>query len=142
MDTDSLSSLIDRLEEETETLASAAERSRRLVLLSRVAVAAGLLWLTLGLIGIAPLEATDLVFAIAAVIGGVVFAGSSQSTLQETEAAIRKAQATRSQLIDRLDPAPVSPVRETGRTGEGGGAEIIELFPRAKDLPPARRTVH
>ncbi len=108
MDTGNLAGLIERLEEEIETHAAAAERSRRLVLISRVAVAGGLLWLVAGIFRLTPLEATDLVFAIAAVIGGVVFAGSSRSTLEETEAAIRKAEAMRSQLIDRIDPEAVA----------------------------------
>ena len=142
MEPDSLSSLIDRLEEEVETLAGAAARSRRLMLLSRAAVAAGVGWLAAGIGGVAPLEATHLVFAIAAVIGGIVVAGSSRSTLQEIETAMRKAEDTRRQLIDRLDPEIVEPRGpEADAPPPGRSAEIIELFPRSGEAP-ARRTVH
>ena len=104
-------------------------------------MAAGLLWLVAGIVRIAPLEATHLVFAVAAVIGGIVFAGSSRSTLQETEAAIGKTEATRNELIDRLDPEMVEAGVEDVGDPPARTAQIIELFPRSGDAP-ARRTVH
>jgi hypothetical protein len=95
------------LEQEIETLNEAAERSRRIIILSRGAMALGAGWLVAGVLSILPLDATAIVFSSAALIGGIVFSGSSGSSLEETKNQIRKAEETRSALIDQIDPEEI-----------------------------------
>jgi hypothetical protein len=95
MDSTDLSQDIARLESRIEDLAASA-------------AAAGL-WLVAGTFRLVPLEATGLVLAIGVGLGGIVLAGSSRSTAEELDAAIRKAEAERSRLIDSIDPEPVDP---------------------------------
>jgi hypothetical protein len=109
MESTDLSDDVARLERRIEDLASAADRSRRLALIARVSVAAAGLWLVAGTFRLVPLEATGLVLAIGVVLGGIVLAGSSRSTAEELDAAIRKAEAERARLIDSIDPEPIDP---------------------------------
>lgn len=105
---DAVAARIADIETDIEALAEAVERSRRIVLAARAGAAAAGLWLAAGMLGLVPLYAAQLVLAIAVIIGGIVFAGSSRSTIRETEAAIRRKEAQRDDLIDRIDPAVVT----------------------------------
>jgi hypothetical protein len=109
MESIDLSDDVARLERRIEDLASAADRSRRLALIARVSAAAAGLWLVAGTFRLVPLEATGLVLAIGVVLGGIVLAGSSRSTAEELDAAIRKAESERARLIDSIDPEPIDP---------------------------------
>jgi hypothetical protein len=94
---------ISLVEAQLEELAGVAERCRKIILVSKAAIAigaTGLLAMVLGFFGSIPVAAIG---SIAAVLGGVVSLGSNVSTLRETMAAISKAEALRSNLIDEID---------------------------------------
>lgn len=94
---------ISEIEARIEALAETAERCRRFILASKVAIAGGvalLLVAMLGLFGPGPVAALG---SIALVLGGIVSLGSNVSTLRQTEAAISAAEALRSDLISGID---------------------------------------
>jgi hypothetical protein len=77
--------------------------SRRLMLAGRAGVAIGLtllVGLLLGVIGFAPAR---MVAAIALAIGGVVLTGSSQSSTEELERALRLIEAERKAAIEGVE---------------------------------------
>jgi hypothetical protein len=87
------------IEERIESLAESAERCRKLILASKIAIASGfalLLVVILGLFGSGQVTALG---SIALVLGGIVSLGSNLGTLQQTEAAISDAEAIRRDLI-------------------------------------------
>ena len=97
--TDQISLIEARLEE----LAEAAERCRKIILVSKAAIAIGaalLLVTILGLFGAGEVAALG---SIAALLGGTVSLGSNVSTLRQTLAAMSAAEALRSELIDGID---------------------------------------
>lgn len=132
MDPAAASDRIAQLEQEIETLNDAAERSRRIIVLARGAMALGAGWLAAGLFGILPLDATAIVFSSAGLIGGIVFSGSSGSSLEETKGEIRKAEELRGALIDALDPEPVRayPAARGPDPADGTGKVIPFSRPR------------
>jgi len=94
---------ISRIEAQIEELAEVSERCRKIILFSKTAIAGGvvlLLFMVLGLFGSSQVAAIG---SIAVVLGGIVSLGSNISTLQQTEAAMRAAEALRSDLIGRID---------------------------------------
>jgi hypothetical protein len=94
---------IAMIEARLEALAEVAERCRKIILASKIAIAGGgavLLLVVFGLFG--PNQVAALA-SIALVLGGIVSLGSNFSTLQQTTAAISAAEALRSDLISRLD---------------------------------------
>jgi uncharacterized membrane protein len=94
---------ISRIEAQLDDLSEIAERCRKIILASKVAISAGagsLLVMMLGLLGFSPVIAIG---AIAAVLGGIVSLGSNVSTLQQTIAAMAAAEGRRSLLIDSID---------------------------------------
>jgi hypothetical protein len=94
---------ISEIEARIEELAEIAERCRKIILFSKVAIAAGvalLLVMMLGLFGPSQVAALG---SIAAVLGGIVSLGSNVSTLRQTEAAVSAAELHRSDLISRID---------------------------------------
>ncbi len=102
-DTDDLTDEISRLEAQLEGLAEVAERCRKAILVSKVAIAAGVavpLLMMLGLLGSSPVAAIG---SIAVVLGGIVWLGSNVSTLQQTMAAMSAAEKLRSDLIGQID---------------------------------------
>lgn len=93
---------ISQLEARIEALAEIAERCRKIILVSKAAIAGGfalLLVLMLGLFGSSQVA----LGSIALVLGGIVSLGSNVSTLRQTEAAISAAEALRTDLIGRID---------------------------------------
>ena len=97
--TDQISDIEDRI----EALAEIAERCRKYILASKIAIGGGgalLLITILGLFGTGLIAALG---SIALVLGGIVSLGSNVSTLRQTESAIGDAEALRSQLIGRID---------------------------------------
>ena len=94
---------ISLIEERLEELAEVSERCRKIILVSKAAIAGGvalLLVMMLGLFGSSQVAALG---SIAAVLGGIVSLGSNVSTLRQTTDAISAAEALRSDLISRID---------------------------------------
>ncbi len=94
---------ISQIEARIEALAEIAERCRKFVLASKIAIAGGgvvLLVTILGLLGASPVTALG---SIALVLGGIVSYGSNVSTLRQTRAAISAAEVLRSDLIGEID---------------------------------------
>jgi hypothetical protein len=103
IDEDDPSDEIARIEARIEELAEIAERCRKIILVSRAAIAGAaalLLVMMLGLFGSSQVAGIG---SIAVVLGGIVSLGSNVSTLRQTLAAISAAEALRSQLIGRID---------------------------------------
>jgi hypothetical protein len=103
MDEDNPADEISRIEARLEELAEVSERCRKIILVSKAAIAAGgalLLVMMLGLFGSNQVVAIG---SIAMVLGGIVSLGSNVSTLRQTEAAISAAEVLRSDLIGRID---------------------------------------
>ena len=73
------------------------------MLLSKVAVAAGGIWILAYLLGAIGFEPTTMVGAIAAIIGGVVVFGSNSTTSKQTMAAMKSAETRRAKLIDMIN---------------------------------------
>jgi hypothetical protein len=90
------------LERRIEHLAARAERCRKVMRISRLAIAAGAVALLALLVGLIRFDPAVFVVALAAVLGGFPLMGSTNSTLQETLAALQAAEARRKELIDGL----------------------------------------
>jgi hypothetical protein len=99
---------ISQIEARLETLAEKAEQCRKIIMVSKVAIAAGALLLLVMMLGLFGSGATVALGSIAAVLGGIVSLGSNTSTLQQTMAAMSAAEAHRSELIGRIDLRLVS----------------------------------
>jgi hypothetical protein len=99
---------ISQIEAQLEQLAEVSERCRKIILVSKAAIAGGvalLLFMMLGLFGPNQVVAIG---SIAVVLGGIVSLGSNVSTLRQTMAAMSAAEALRSDLISRIDLRVVS----------------------------------
>jgi hypothetical protein len=106
-----LSEQVSLLEGQIERLKGVIERCRKIVLVSKIAMAAGATLMVAIFIGAVRFDATALLLSITAVIGGFVLFGSNNSTSEQTEAALQAAEARRTELIDRaglkvVDDAP------------------------------------
>lgn len=97
--TDEISDIEDRI----ERLAEIAERCRKYILASKIAIGGGGALLLITILGLFGTGLTAALGSIALVLGGIVSLGSNISTLQQTEDAIRAAEALRAQLISRID---------------------------------------
>ena len=94
---------IARLEAEIEEKSEAIERCRKVILVSKIAAAAGGLAIILLLLGIIPSNATLLVMSIAAVLGGLVGLGSTTTTAGQLADAVKNAEARRAALIGTIN---------------------------------------
>src|SRR5262245_49500698 len=91
-----------RLEAQIETLAATLESCRKVILVSRAAIAVGAALLGAITVGAIVLHPVALLGAITAAIGGIVVLGSNKSTQEQTTAALKAAEARRAQLIGRI----------------------------------------
>ena len=103
---------IARIEADIEHLAESLDRCRKAMLFSKVAIAAGVIWILAYLLGAIRFEPATMIGALAAIIGGVVVFGSNSSTSKQTTAAVKAAEIRRAELIDMLDPKAVGVSRE------------------------------
>jgi hypothetical protein len=106
---------ISRLEADIEELAEALERCRKIALASKLAIAAGGIWMvafTFGIVGFNPMA---MIGAITAVIGGTVIFGSTTSTARQTADEMNAAEARRRELIGTIEFRVV----EGGMSGRG-----------------------
>jgi hypothetical protein len=98
---------IARLEADIEQLAESLDRCRKAMLLSKIAIAAGGIWILVYFLGFIGSDPAILIGALAAIIGGVVVFGSNLTTSKQTVAAMKAAETQRAKLIDMIDPRAV-----------------------------------
>jgi hypothetical protein len=94
---------ISRIEERLEELAVVSERCRKIILVSKAAIAGGFALLLVVMLGLVGANQVAALGSIAVMLGGIVSLGSNVSTLRQTEAAISAAEMLRSDLIGRID---------------------------------------
>ena len=94
---------ISQIEARIEELAEVSERCRKIILVSKVAIAGGFVLLLVVMLGLFGSSQVAAIGSIAMVLGGIVSLGSNVSTLQQTMAAIGEAELLRSDLIGRID---------------------------------------
>ncbi|AJA66754.1 MULTISPECIES: hypothetical protein [Bradyrhizobium] len=99
---------ISDIEDRIEALAEVAERCRKYILASKVAIGSGAALLLITILGLLGTGQTAALGSIALVLGGIVSLGSNVSTLRQTDDSIRAAEALRAQLIGRIDLRMVS----------------------------------
>jgi hypothetical protein len=103
MDEDDPVDEISQVEARIEQLAGIAERCRKIIAVSRAAIAGGAALLLVTVLGLFGSSATAALGSIAVVLGGIVSLGSNVSTLRQTLDAMRAAETLRSELIGRID---------------------------------------
>jgi hypothetical protein len=103
MEDDNPSDEIERIEAQLEDLAEIAERCRKAILVSKLAIAGGVAVLFFMVLGLLGSDQTVAIGSIAVVLGGIVSFGSNVSTLRQTTAAMSAAEARRSDLISGID---------------------------------------
>lgn len=103
---------ISRLEMQIERLGAVAESCRKVILAAKVAIGIGALVLLVTLAGVINVDQIVAFAAVAAILGGIVAAGSNSRTLSEATANMRSAEARRAELIGAL---PFSAVIEETR---------------------------
>jgi hypothetical protein len=101
------------LELQADELADRIERCRKFILAGWVAIATGGLVLLTMLLGLIESDPSILGLAVAAVLGGIVTAGSNRSTANEATMELMATRARRAELISQLDLRVVSD-REVG----------------------------
>jgi hypothetical protein len=94
---------ISQIEARLEELAEVSERCRKIIWVSKAAIVGGVALLLLTILGLLGSNEVTAIGSIAVVLGGIVSLGSNVSTLQQTLAAMRAAEAVRSDLIGRID---------------------------------------
>ena len=100
---DDLHDQISSLEAQIEEFTEVTESCRKVILVSKVAVAAGGIWLLAFTFGAIRFDPMAIIGAIAAVIGGAVLFGSNSSTSKQATAAIKAAEALRAELIGKIN---------------------------------------
>jgi hypothetical protein len=94
---------IVRLEAQIDELAARIESCRKFILVGRIAATSGGVVLIAILLGAVQLDPSVMALAVAAVLGGIVTAGSNRSTAKEAVHELTAAEAKRTALIEQLD---------------------------------------
>jgi len=100
---DDPSNEISLIEARLEELAEVAERCRKIILVSKAAIAIGLAVLLVMILGLFRSNQVAAIGSIAAVLGGIVSLGSNVGTFRQTMAGMSAAELLRSGMIDRKD---------------------------------------
>jgi hypothetical protein len=100
---DDLRDQISRIETDIEEYAITLEGCRKAMLLSKVAIAAGIISLAAYLLGAVWLNSVAVIGAMAAVIGGVVVFGSNLTTSRQATSAMAALERHRAELIDMIN---------------------------------------
>ena len=103
MDEDNPIDEISRIEARLDELAEVSEQCRKIILVSKAAIAGSIALLLVTMLGLFGSNQVTAIGSIAVVIGGIVSLGSNVSTLRETMAAMSAAEVLRSDLISRID---------------------------------------
>ena len=103
MDEDNPIDEISRIEARLEELAEVSERCRKIILVSKVAIAGGVSLLLVMVLGVFGSNQVAAIGSIAMMLGGIVSFGSNVSTLRQTTAAMSAAEVLRSDLISKID---------------------------------------
>jgi hypothetical protein len=94
---------IVQLETQIDELAARIESCRKFILAGRIAVAGGGGVLIAMCVGAIHFDPSVMAIAVAAVLGGIVGAGSNRSTAMEAMHELTAAQAKRAALIEQID---------------------------------------
>jgi hypothetical protein len=94
---------ISLIEARLEELAEVAEQCRKIIQISKAAIAIGVAVLLVMMLGLFPSNQVAAIGSMAAVLGGIVSLGSNVGTLRQTMAAMRAAELLRSDMINRID---------------------------------------
>jgi hypothetical protein len=94
---------IARLEDHIEALRDSIARCRKIALAAKLVITAGAGVLLFTLFGLVPFLTAPVITAIAAVIGGIVLAGSNSTTWQQTETRLRNSEALRAEMIGGIE---------------------------------------
>jgi hypothetical protein len=100
---DDLRDQISRIETDIEEYAITLEGCRKAMLLSKVAIATGIIALAAYLLGAVWLNSVAVIGAMAAVIGGVVVFGSNLTTSRQATSAMAALERHRAELIDTIN---------------------------------------
>ena len=118
MPNDELRDQISRIETDIEDYAITLDGCRKAMLLSKVAIAAGIISLSAYLLGAIWLNAVAVIGSMAAVIGGVVIFGSNLTTSNQATSATAALEKRRDELIDMINLRTV-----------GGGDQLLSSPP-------------
>jgi hypothetical protein len=124
MPNDDLRDQISRIETEIENYAATLDGCRKAMLLSKVAVAAGIIALSAYLLGAIWLNAVGVIGAMAAVIGGVVVFGSNLTTSNQATSAMAALERRRAELIDMINLRTVGEGDERPGLPPSGGVRF------------------
>lgn len=96
------------IETEIDILSDAAQQCRKSMVVAKAAIGLGAFLLVAASLGLIRSDAIILVLGIAATLAGIVFYGSSRSSLEEIAVKIRAHEGRRAAMIDRIDLRTVS----------------------------------
>jgi hypothetical protein len=100
---DDLRDQISSLEARIDELTAVKESCRKAILVSKIVIAAGAIWLLALTFGAIRFDPMALIGAISAVIGGTVVFGSNRSTSNQAAADIQAAETLRAELIGKIN---------------------------------------
>jgi hypothetical protein len=103
MDENTASADIAHLEDHIEALRESIARCRKIALAAKLLIAAGAGVLLFTLLGLVPFITAPVITAMAAVIGGVVLAGSNSTTWTQTETRLHNSEAKRAEMIEGIE---------------------------------------